>query len=285
MTNKQVNNIYRDTGRHWVGDGFPVSSMFSYYDNGADISPFLLLDYAGPARFEPADHQRGVEFHPHRGFETVTIVYEGEVEHKDNVGNSGKIGPGDVQWMTAAKGILHEEMHSKEFAKSGGNFEMIQLWVNLPAKDKMVDPAYQTILNKDIPVVDLPNDAGIARIIAGEYGDAEGAAVTFTPIDLWDMRLKAGKEVDITLPKGRNAMLLVLSGRVTIKGEATVTSREIAQFSNEGEVISLDIKEDTTALLLSGEPIDEPIVGRGPFVMNTDEEIRAAFNDYRAGKF
>lgn len=285
MTNKQVNNIYRDTGRHWVGDGFPVSSMFSYYENGADISPFLLLDYAGPARFEPADHQRGVELHPHRGFETVTIVYDGEVSHRDNAGNSGTIQKGDVQWMTAARGILHEEMHSKAFAQSGGDFEMIQLWVNLPAKDKMAEPGYQAILNQDIPVVELPNGAGSARIIAGEYGETEGAAVTFTPIDLWDMRLKAGKEADITLPKGRNAMLLVLSGRVTIKGEATITSREIAQFTNTGEVISLDVKEDTVALLMSGEPIAEPIVGRGPFVMNTDTEIREAFNDYRAGKF
>lgn len=284
MTDKKMTRVKRSGGGHWVGDGFPVSTMFSYFEDGAEISPFLLLDYAGPADFEPADKPRGVEKHPHRGFETVTIVYQGEVEHKDNAGNAGKIGPGDVQWMTAARGILHEEMHGTEFTRNGGTLEMIQLWVNLPARDKMRDPGYQEILNRDIPVADLPDGAGHMRLIAGEYGGVRGAAKTFTPLNLWDMRVKAGSSVTLPVSNGNNAMLLVLSGRISVEGEG-VNGREIVHFTQDGDAISFDVREDSVILLMSGEPIDEPVVGRGPFVMNTAEEIRTAMNDYAAGRF
>lgn len=222
--------------------------------------------------------------HPHRGFETVTVVYQGEVEHKDNAGNAGKIGSGDVQWMTAARGILHEEFHGKEFTQSGGTLEMIQLWVNLPAKDKMSDPCYQEVASKDIPVLELPND-GTLRLIAGDYNDTQGVAKTFSPINLWDMRLKVGSQFDLAVPEGHNSMLLLLSGKVTINNDETLVTKELAVFEPDGDKISLDIKEDSIALLMSGEPINEPIVGHGPFVMNTEAEIRTAMTDYVAGRF
>lgn len=285
MAEKKLTKISRNNGGHWVGDGFPVTTLFSYFEDGAEISPFLLLDYAGPADFEPSDRPRGVERHPHRGFETVTIVYQGEVEHKDNAGNAGKIGPGDVQWMTAARGILHEEMHGSEFTRNGGTLEMIQLWVNLPAKDKMGAPGYQEILNANIPVVDLPDGAGTLRLIAGEYAGAKGAARTFTPVNLWDMRVKAGSKTVLPVPEGHNAMLLVLDGDVGVTGGEVIEQRQLVRFAAQGDAVSLDVKSDATLLLMSGEPINEPVVGRGPFVMNTTEEIRAAMNDYAAGKF
>lgn len=284
MKNKSITRVNRDTGKHWVGNGFPVSTMFSYHTQGPDISPFLLLDYAGPADFPPSDHPRGVEQHPHRGFETVTIVYQGEVEHSDNAGNKGKVSPGDVQWMTAARGILHEEMHGREFTSQGGTLEMVQLWVNLPARDKMSDPHYQEILSEAIPVVELPHEAGILRLIAGEYGDQNGAAKTFTPINLWDMRLKAGKTVTLPLPEGHNTSLLVLSGEVAVKDE-TLSTRELAQLTREGDALSLEVRKDSIILLMGGEPLNEPIAGHGPFVMNTQDEIRTAMADYAAGRF
>lgn len=285
MTIKNLMRIIRATGGHWVGDGFPVNTLFSYDTHGADISPFLLLDYAGPADFEPSDKPRGVGRHPHRGFETVTIIYQGEVEHKDNAGNSGKIGPGDVQWMTAARGILHEERHSEAFTKNGGRLEMIQLWVNLPAKDKMSEPHYQAILSADIHVVSLAGDAGKIRVIAGEFDTVRGAAQTFTPINLWDMRLTSGHKTDLVVPEGHNTSLLVLSGKVVVNGKETLGEKELALFERSGDLLSLDIQEDSTVLLMSGEPIDEPIAGRGPFVMNTNDEIRTAMADYAAGRF
>lgn len=285
MKPKKVMRIDRATGSHWVGDGFPVSSMFSYREDGMNISPFLLLDYAGPADFEPSNRPRGVEKHPHRGFETVTIVYQGEVEHRDSAGNSGKIGPGDVQWMTAARGILHEEMHGREFTKKGGTLEMIQLWVNLPAKDKMGDPGYQEILSRDIPQVDLPDRAGRARLIAGEYHGVRGAARTFTPVNLWDMRVKAGSRIELPVAEGHNTMLLALSGKISLDGGEFLNAREIAHLSRDGEAVAFNVQEEATLLLMSGEPIEEPIAGRGPFVMNTAEEIRAAMNDYASGRF
>lgn len=282
---KKITRINRGTGSHWVGDGFPVDTMFSYHNQAADISPFLLLDYAGPEDFEPSDKPRGVEKHPHRGFETVTIVYQGEVEHSDNAGNSGKIGPGDVQWMTAARGILHEEKHGTDFTRKGGTLEMIQLWVNLPAKDKMTAPGYQEILNKDIPVVNLPDDGGEIRIIAGDYNGKRGSARTFTPMNVWDIRLNAGRNIDVSIPDGHTAMLLVLSGSLKINGDETLGRKELALFNHEGEAITLNADTDTMALLLSGQPIDEPVVGHGPYVMNTQDEIREAMADYRAGRF
>jgi redox-sensitive bicupin YhaK (pirin superfamily) len=252
---------------------------------GADISPFLLLDYAGPAEFEPSDSPRGVERHPHRGFETVTIVYQGEVEHGDNAGHSGKIGPGDVQWMTAGRGILHVEKHGREFSRRGGTLEMIQLWVNLPAKHKMAEPRYQEILDRNIPVAALDNGAGEVRVIAGEYDGTRGAARTFTPVNVWDARLRGGKKIDFALPEGFNASILVLKGGVLVNGAEEIRERELAFFTQEGDAVTIESAEDSTLLILSGEPIDEPIAGQGPFVMNTPEEIRRAIDDYRTGKF
>ncbi len=271
--------------RHWVGDGFPVRSLFSYASHGARVSPFLLLDYAGPHYFEPAERPRGVGEHPHRGFETVTIVYDGEVEHRDSAGNGGVIGRGDVQWMTAAGGILHEEFHSKGFTKSGGAFRMVQLWVNLPAKDKMAPAGYQSILNSDIPVVDLGAGVGTARIIAGAFGAAKGPAKTFTPVNVWDLRLNAGADVTLDLPEGHTAMLVVLSGHVTVNGAEAAGEAEIVLFDRAGTQAAVHADGDATLLVLTGEPIDEPIVGMGPFVMNSDAEIRQAFDDFNSGKF
>lgn len=282
---KQLSRVYRAAEAHWVGDGFPVRNMFSYGRNGDEISPFLLLDYAGPQEFEPSSRPRGVEQHPHRGFETVTIVYQGEVEHSDSAGNSGTIGPGDVQWMTAARGILHEEMHGRDFTKNGGTLEMVQLWVNLPARDKMSEPGYQDIRDRDIPVVPLGTDGSIARIIAGELGGSRGPAQTHTPVNLWDVRLKAGNTSALDLPDGHTTMLLVLSGSVLVNGSETVNTAELVIFEREGDNFSLAAAQDTTLLVMDGEPIDEPVVGQGPFVMNTAAEIGQAFADFRAGQF
>jgi quercetin 2,3-dioxygenase len=285
MNLKKIATVKRGTTEHWVGDGFPVNTLFSYSTQGEDISPFLLLDYAGPAEFKPSDRPRGVGQHPHRGFETVTIVYQGEVEHRDNAGNAGKIGPGDVQWMTAARGILHEEMHGRDFTKQGGTLEMIQLWVNLPAKDKMTAPHYQEILDKQIPVVKLDNNSGTIRIIAGEYAGTKGAAKTFTPINLWDMRINAGHKVDLQLQAGFTTLLLGLHGTVLVNGTELINGKQLAIFEREGDHISLATTGDTDVLVLNGDPIDEPIVGQGPFVMNTQDEIDQAMADYRAGRF
>ncbi|KAA0945541.1 MULTISPECIES: pirin family protein [unclassified Pseudomonas] len=282
---KNIIGIYTSPRGHWVGDGFPVRTLFSYDTMGKHISPFLLLDHAGPADFTPTEQRRGVGQHPHRGFETVTIVYKGEVEHRDSTGAGGKIGPGDVQWMTAAKGILHEEFHSEAFARSGGALEMVQLWVNLPAKDKMADAGYQTILDGDIPSLPLADGAGSLRLIAGEFAGAQGPARTFTPIDVWDVRLNAGKVVTLDLHAGRNTALVVLKGTVQVNGSELVREGQLALFERDGDQISLESNNDAMVLLLSGEPIDEPIVGHGPFVMNTEQEIHQAFADFQSGQF
>lgn len=276
---------YGTDRQHWVGDGFPVRSLFSYRNLGAHVSPFLLLDYAGPHLFEPTPERRGVGKHPHRGFETVTIVYEGEVEHRDSAGNGGVIGPGDVQWMTAAGGIVHEEYHSPGFARTGGPFRMVQLWVNLPAKDKMAPAGYQGILKADIPVVKLPNRAGTARIIAGDYRGTKGAARTFTPINVWDLRVSAGADVPLDLPAGHTAMIIVLTGHVTIAHRQEAGEAEMVLLGREGGEIAIRADGDATFLVLTGEPIDEPIVGYGPFVMNSEAEIRQAAEDFNSGRF
>ncbi len=285
MSNKKIASIQRGMSSHWVGDGFPVNTMMSYNAMGASISPFLLLDYAGPAKFEPSKLQRGVGMHPHRGFETVTIVYQGEVEHKDTAGNAGKIGPGDVQWMTAARGVLHEELHSKAFAQQGGMLEMIQLWVNLPAKYKMSPPRYQEIVDASIPVADLPEQAGTVRVIAGQWDDTTGAARTFTPINLWDLRLNAGKTLSLPLPEGSNTAILVLDGEVKVNDSEVLNARELALFEPAGDTVSLQVQENATVLVMNGEPINEPIAGYGPFVMNTDAEINQAIKDFNGGRF
>ena len=282
---KKIIGIYTSPRGHWVGDGFPVRTLFSYDTMGKQISPFLLLDHAGPAAFTPTEQRRGVGQHPHRGFETVTIVYKGEVEHRDSTGAGGTIGPGDVQWMTAARGIIHEEFHSEAFARSGGALEMVQLWVNLPARDKMTDAGYQTILDGDIPTLPLADHAGSLRLIAGEFDGVKGPARTFTPIDVWDMRLKAGRSVTLDLHVGRNTALVVLRGTVRINGTEVAREGQLALFERDGTQLRLESSDDAMVLLLSGEPIDEPIVGHGPFVMNTQQEIHQAFADYQSGQF
>jgi redox-sensitive bicupin YhaK (pirin superfamily) len=282
---KNIIGIYTSPRTHWVGDGFPVRTLFSYESLGKHISPFLLLDHAGPAEFTPTTERRGVGQHPHRGFETVTIVYKGELEHRDSTGSGGKIGPGDVQWMTAASGILHEEFHSEGFAKRGGTLEMVQLWVNLPAKDKMADAGYQTILDGDIPSIALKDKAGSLRLIAGEFDGHTGPARTFTPIDVWDLRLNGGKLLTLDLHEGRNTAMVVLRGTVQVNGLELVRDGQLALFERNGNQISLEANNDAVVLLLSGEPIDEPIVGHGPFVMNTEQEIHQAFADFQSGRF
>jgi redox-sensitive bicupin YhaK (pirin superfamily) len=282
---KKILGVHSAPRQHWVGDGFPVRSLFSYDGLGQQLSPFLLLDHAGPAQFAPATHKRGVGVHPHRGFETVTIVYEGEVDHRDSTGAGGHIGPGDVQWMTAASGILHEEFHSEAFTRNGGTLEMVQLWVNLPAKDKMAAPGYQTLLDRDIPNVPLADDAGRVRVIAGEYAGERGPAHTFTPIDVWDVRLKQGRTVQFDVPEGRTLALVVLRGTVLVNGDAVARDAQMVQFDRAGSAVAIEANSDATLLLLSGEPIDEPIVGYGPFVMNSEAEIRKAVVDFNEGRF
>ena len=282
---KHVTGVYTAPRPHWVGDGFPVRSMFSYQSHAEQLSPFLLLDYAGPHTFTPGNEKRGVGEHPHRGFETVTIVYSGEVEHRDSTGRGGIIGPGDVQWMTAASGILHEEFHSTGFTKAGGPFRMVQLWVNLPAKDKMSAPGYQAITSADIPVVSLADQAGKARIIAGEFEGTRGPARTFTPINMWDLRLTAGASLNLDLPEGHTAALVVLSGHITVGGSQAAGEAEMVLLSRDGSGMTIDADGDATVLVLTGEPIDEPIAGYGPFVMNSETEIRQAIEDFNSGKF
>lgn len=284
-TLREVTGVYSAPHQHWVGDGFPVRSLFSYTGLGQHLSPFLLLDYAGPAHFEPAERPRGVGQHPHRGFETVTIVYEGEVSHRDSSGGGGTIGPGDVQWMTAASGIIHEEFHSQAYTRRGGPFEMVQLWVNLPARDKLGPPRYQSILATDIPTVALPEDAGRVRVIAGTYGDAAGPARTFTPMDVLDVRLRQGRSTTLTFGEGRTVALVVLRGAVRVNGGDVAHDAQLVVFERDGGDVHVEATRDAVLMLLSGEPIEEPIVGYGPFVMNTQAEIREAVADYNAGRF
>jgi redox-sensitive bicupin YhaK (pirin superfamily) len=281
---KKLLFIQRNNERHWVGDGFPVRSIFSYNDISAEMSPFLLLDYAGPTNFPPSKHRRGVGEHPHRGFETVTIVYSGEVEHRDSSGGGGIIGPGDVQWMTAASGIVHEEFHGPGFTKHGGPFEMIQLWVNLPAKDKMAAPGYQSITNAQIPRVDLPSDAGFIRVIAGSYNGIKGPAHTYSPMNVWDVRLNAEHRVEFQVPSGYTTGLFILKGRVQLAAGEVVSEAELAVLEREDEKFVIEARESTTLLLLNGQPINEPIVGYGPFVMNSQVEIQQAIADYQSGR-
>ena len=281
---KQLRSIQRTTDRHWVGDGFPVRTLFAYPDLGAQISPFLLLDYAGPATFAPTNARRGVGEHPHRGFETVTIVYKGEVEHRDSSGGGGMIGPGDVQWMTAASGLVHEEFHAQPFARRGGEFEMVQLWINLPAKNKLSPPRYQGITAEQIPAVGLADGGGKVRVIAGEFAGKKGPAQTFTPMQVWDIQFASSRTIELKVSENDTTMLVVLKGSVRINGKETIEEGAFGLFDPAGETIRIDQAEGAVALLLSGEPINEPIVGHGPFVMNSYEEIRQAIADYQSGK-
>ncbi|MGH8727608.1 MAG: pirin family protein [Burkholderiales bacterium] len=277
---KTITSIHRSTDAHWVGDGFPVRTVFNYQN--ASLSPFLLLDYAGPADFDPSEEAHGVDWHPHRGFETVTIAYQGEVEHEDSAGNRGRIGPGDVQWMTAGAGVLHKEMHGREFARRGGKFEMVQLWVNLPAKFKMTEPRYQTLLARDIPEVSVAG-GGRLRVIAGEFDGTKGPARTFTPVNLWDLRLGAGRRAELRVPEGYTTALFVLKGKALINASESAGEAELVLFERAGDAIAVEAEADATVLLLNGQAIDEPVIGHGPFVMNTQQEIRQAIVDYQNG--
>jgi redox-sensitive bicupin YhaK (pirin superfamily) len=281
---RRVSFIRRGGFRHWVGDGFPVRTVFVYTDEGADLSPFLLFDYAGPTLFAPSPQRRGVGAHPHRGFETVTLVYSGEIEHRDSTGGNGTIGPGDVQWMTAASGIVHEEFHSRAFAAAGGPFELIQLWVNLPARHKMAPPTHQTITSATIPTVELPEGAGVVRVVAGSFDGHEGAARTFTPIELFDVRLAAGAREEFHVPEGHTTALFLVDGQVRLGTGAVLEPTDLAVLERDGAAFSVEAVAGSKLLLLAGEPIDEPIVGEGPFVMNTESEIRRAFADHHAGR-
>jgi quercetin 2,3-dioxygenase len=280
---RKVMGIFSGSPPHWVGDGFPVRTLFSAASDGEGLSPFLLLDYAGPFEFQPTEQRRGVGEHPHRGFETVTIVYQGELEHRDSAGNRGHIGAGDVQWMTAASGVLHEEFHSQNFARAGGAFEVVQLWVNLPAKDKGAKPAYQTL--RDIPKVDLPHGAGVVRVVAGDYRGARGPARTFTPINLWDLQLHAGRGAALPVPEGHMLGVAVLRGEVTVNGAEHVGPAQFVLFDRGPGAATLAATAEALVLVLSGEPIDEPLVMRGPFAMNTQDEILQSMADFHSGRF
>ncbi|WP_225765483.1 pirin family protein [Stenotrophomonas sp. Marseille-Q4652] len=282
---KKISGLYSAPRPHWVGDGFPVRSLFSYNTHGHQLSPFLLLDHAGPAQFDPAPTPRGVGQHPHRGFETVTIVYDGEVEHRDSTGAGGVIGPGDVQWMTAAAGILHEEFHSHDFTRKGGRLEMVQLWVNLPAADKMATPGYQSITSADIPVVALDGDAGKVRVIAGQFGGARGPARTFTPMDVWDLRLNRDASTTLDFAEGHTVAMVVLHGTVLANDSQVAREGQMLLFDRAAGQVKLEANAEATVLVLAGEPIDEPIAGYGPFVMNTQEQIQQAIEDFNSGRF
>lgn len=284
---KKVANVYTAPAKHWVGNGFHVQSMFTYNDTDKNLDPFLMMDYNPPRHFDGGRKSdfRGVGEHPHRGFETVTIAYQGEVAHADSYGGGGIIGTGDVQWMTAGSGVMHEEFHSERFSKEGGMFEMVQLWVNLPKAHKMTTPKYQAIKSTEIPVVQLDDNAGIARIIAGELASTSGAASTFTPINMWDVVMNVGKTHTFAVPESHNLVILVLDGTVQINGEEIARRGELVTFERGGADVRIESNNESKLLILTGEPINEPIVGYGPFVMNTEAEIVQAMRDVQSGKF
>jgi len=285
---RNVKQIYRANSQHWVGDGFLVQPLFSHMGEDRGTNPFLMLDYAAPYEFSPneARSPRGVGQHPHKGFETVTIAYHGEVAHRDSSGGGGIIYEGDVQWMTAGSGIIHEEFHSENFSKKGGLFEMVQLWVNLPAKDKNTPPRYQHLAKAGIPVIEFPDEAGCLRLIAGEYKGVKGAADTFTEMNVWDIVLNASKKAVLEIPETHNLSMVVLRGNVTLNGKEQAGAGQLVGFEKNGGNVHIEAgSEEVKILLLSGVPIDEPVVGYGPFVMNTTEEIRQAISDFKSGKF
>lgn len=287
MNTKKVELIAAPPAPHWVGDGFRVHNFIprGYHLEMERMTPFILLDYNSKFTFPASEKPMGVGVHPHRGFETVTIAYKGKVEHHDSTGGGGIIGEGDVQWMTAASGILHKEFHEKEWSKQGGEFQMVQLWVNLPAKDKMSAPKYQAITHAEMGKAILENNAGTVEVIAGNYNETKGAASTFTPIHLMNARLKKGGKATFNFPANYNTALLVLEGDVIVNGTQKVPTDHLVLFENEGETFTVEAGENALALIMSGEPINEPIVAHGPFVMNTRKEILQAFEDFHQGKF
>jgi len=283
---RTIEKVFRGAPFHMVGDGFRVSNYFpSATDFNKRMSPFFLLDYHAPFAYSPTAHRRGVGTHPHRGFETVTIAYQGSIAHHDSAGNGGIIRPDEVQWMTAGGGILHNEYHAEDFSKSGGVMHMMQIWVNLPRKDKLTTPKYQSLTTSDIPEARLANEHGRVRVISGAYEDLRGSASTFSPVHMLDLRLKAGAQVRLPTPRDFNTALLVLQGHVQSNGSPTVKEGEFILFKNDGDEVVVDAQSDSTVLFLSGAPIEEPLVHYGPFVMNTPDEINQAIEDYHAGKF
>lgn len=286
MKTKHLERVITPSGRHFVGDGFFVHNIIpgSQGLSMQRVSPFIMLDYNAPHYFPPTNSPRGVGVHPHRGFETVTIAYKGRVEHHDSSGGGGIIGEGDVQWMTAASGVLHKEFHEKEWSAQGGDFQMVQLWVNLPAKDKMSAPKYQALENSSFGKYQLLNDGGTIEVIAGQYNHIKGSATTFTPVNLMNAKLNEGGTADFSFPANYNTALLVLEGQITVE-QSTVNANDFALFQNDGELFTVKATKKSTVLILSGEPILEPLVHYGPFVMNTKQEINEAINDYNNGKF
>ena len=283
-TTKDVQGIYHPGSTHMVGDGFPVRNLFPSNDLDRAVDQFLMLDYAGPRIFPPTDYSRGVGEHQHRGFETVTIMYDGSVAHRDSAGNAGVIGPGDVQWMTAASGVVHEELHEAQWAKQGGTFRAIQLWVNLPQSHKMSAPRYQTLLNAEIPSVTLDQGAGTLRVIAGTFQGHKGPARTFTPVELYDVHMRSGGRVELTLPERHSTSVFVLEGRVSANGGVSAGEAELVVYKRSGSLVVLEATQDSRLLIMSGEPIGEPIARYGPFVMNTKAELVQAVEDYQAGR-
>lgn len=282
---KAIAHVRRPAGRHWVGDGFPVHTLFSPGDAGERSSPFLMLDYAPPTPFAPTTHRRGVGVHPHRGFETVTLVYQGALAHRDSSGGGGPIGPGDVQWMTAGAGILHEEFHAEAFAREGGTLEMAQLWLNLPARAKRVPPAYQTLLDAHLPRVELPGGVGQLRVVAGSYDGQSGPAQTHSPVDVWDLTLQRDARFTVPVAAGRSAVLLLRRGSVQLNDEVVVRAGEAALFDTAGADVVVEGNQKAELLWLSGAPLNEPVAAYGPFVMNTQAEIAEAIDDYQRGAF
>lgn len=286
MSIKKVQQVLPPPPPHMVGDGFRVHNFFpSGYDiSNKRMSPFYMLDYNSKIEFSPRDRPRGVGVHPHRGFETVSIAYHGRIAHHDSYGNSGVISEGDVQWMTAASGVLHKEYHEEEFSKAGGMFQMVQLWVNLPAKDKMSKPGYQAITAADMGRYTLPAGGGVVEVIAGEYGGVKGPASTFTPIHLYNVKAKKGAALTLSFPAQYNTGILVIEGQARVNDDIAPADHFVL-FTNEGEDIQIEATEDCILLVLSGEPIDEPIAAYGPFLMNTHQELEQAVKDVSTGKF
>jgi hypothetical protein len=287
MKTKTVQQILPPPPPHMVGNGFRVHNFFpNGYNLGMQrMSPFFLLDYNSKIEFPPSDQPRGVGVHPHRGFETVTIAYHGRVAHHDSKGHSGVIGEGDVQWMTAASGVLHKEYHEKEFSKTGGMFQMVQLWINLPAKDKMSEPKYQPITQNQMGKYNLPGDAGVVEVIAGEFKEVKGPASTFSPLQMYNMRIKKGASINFALPEKYNTGILIIEGSVKVNESKSAPADNYVLFNNDGGEISILAEENSILLVLSGEQIDEPIVAYGPFLMNTEKEIMQAYDDFNNGKF
>lgn len=285
MATKNIEAVVSNSGTHFVGDGFRVHNFIPTNFSMQRMDPIIMMDYNAKYYFSPSEAPRGVGVHPHRGFETVTIAYKGRVAHHDSSGGGGIIGEGDVQWMTAASGVLHKEYHEESFSKQGGDFQMVQLWINLPAKDKMSEPKYQAIKNEEINRFYLDNEQGEIEVIAGSYNNVSGKASTFTPINLLNAKLKKGAKANFSFPSNYNTSLLVIEGSLFVNDQTKVPTDHFVLMANDGTDFTIEASEDAVVLVLSAQPINEPIAAHGPFVMNTKAELLEAFNDFNQGKF